>query len=518
VALTAISSSGSSANSAPGPAPRLIRNAVVNLIRMGAFAIVALLLPMVLVRHLLPGAYNAWVLILQLGAYVNFLDLGLQTALSKYVAEYDASSDRDAAANGTARVASSAVLLLVIGAAIGTLLTIAMAVAVPYVFPQMPDTLVIEVRWALIFYGVSMALALPASAFAGIFLGLQRNAVPMLLQSSNKVVTGAVTIAAVLLHSRIRYMAMAVAAVNLIFALAQIGFWRWLASHIRISFRLADRATVMQLLRYCSVLTLWSVAMLFVSGFDTLIVGHYDFHSTAFYSVSANATTFLAALLSAVMSPLIPATSALSVNRSAQDMGRLLLRATRYNAALLLAAGLPLLLFSFLILHIWMGATFATHGVAILRILLLATMLRMLGLPYAVMVIGTGRQWLASVSPVAEAIVNFTASLILVRHLGAVGVAWGTVIGAIVGLALHLSLSMRLTQDRLAISRTYYIAAGILLPLTAAIPAILAAPRWWSVPGLPMLSPLTWISLALSTLLLLWFCALDSAARRRLLH
>jgi O-antigen/teichoic acid export membrane protein len=480
---------------APLPASRVIvRNAAVNLIRMGAFAIVALLLPMVLVRQLQPGAYNAWVLILQLGAYVNFLDLGIQTALSKFVAEYHAASQHDDAAARTSakaasdRVASSAVLLLIIGAAIGTLLTIFMAVSVPYVFPQMPDTLVIEVRWALIFYGVSMALALPASAFAGIFLGLQRNTVPMLLQSSNKVVTGFVTIAAVLLHS-----------------------------HIRIKFSLADRATVMQLLRYCSVLTLWSAAMLFVSGFDTLIVGHFDFPATAWYSVAANATTFLAALLSAVMSPLIPAASALSVHRSPQQMGNLLLRATRYNIALLLAAGLPLLLFSFLVLHIWMGPSFATHGVQILRILLLASMLRMLGLPYAVMVVGTGRQWLASVSPVAEAIVNFTASLILVRHLGAVGVAWGTVIGAIVGLALHFSLSMRLTQDRLAIPRRTYLAAGILLPLTAALPTLLSAPRWWSVPGLPQLSPLAWIALALSTFALLWFFALDARARQKLL-
>ncbi len=141
----------------------------------------------------------------------------------------------------------------------------------------------------------------------------------------------------------------------------------------------------------------------------------------------------------------------------------------------------------------------------------------MLGLPYAVMVVGTGRQWLASVSPVAEAIVNFTASLILVRHLGAVGVAWGTVIGALVGLALHFSLSMRLTQDRLAIPRRTYLAAGILLPLTAALPTLLASPRWWSIAGLPQLSPLAWTALALSTAALLWFNALDARARHKLL-
>jgi hypothetical protein len=77
---------------------------------------------------------------------------------------------------------------------------------------------------------------------------------------------------------------------------------------------------------------------------------------------------------------------------------------------------------------------------------------------------------------------------------------------------------MRLTQDRLAISRLNYFAAGILLPLTAAIPAILAAPRWWPIAGLPQLSAIAWTALAFSTTALLWFFALDAPARRRFLR
>jgi hypothetical protein len=38
--------------------------------------------------------YCAWVLILQCSAYVNLLDLGLQTATGKFVAEYNALDDR----------------------------------------------------------------------------------------------------------------------------------------------------------------------------------------------------------------------------------------------------------------------------------------------------------------------------------------------------------------------------------------------------------------------------------------
>ena len=493
---------------------RLVRNAGANLVRMLSFGIVAIVLPMVLVRHLPPASYNAWILILQLGAYVNFLDLGIQTALSKYVAEYDATGDR----RGCDRVTANGLFLLLITAALGTIFTFGMGLSVSHLFPQMPPDLVIEVRWAIIFYGFSMALSLPASAFAGIFLGLQRNAVPMFLQSSNKLLTGLVTIACVLLHTRIRVMGMSVAAVNIAFALAQVISWKALANHIQVRYNLVDRKTISTLLRYCAVLTLWGVAGLFVSGFDTIIVGHFDFHATAYYAASANATSFLSALLAVVTSPLIPATSALSVHQSPQRLGNLLLRATRYNVAFMLIAGLPLLIFSFLVLRTWMGNNFALQGVPFLRLLLIGVMVRLIGLPYAVMVIGTAKQWVATLSPICEAVVNFTVSLILVQKIGAVGVAWGTLIGAFVSIGLHFTVSMYYTRDKLAISRRRLVVRGVLLPLAAAIPTALAVRYWWGTNAIPTLSPLAWTALALSTAALLWFVTLDSYARNKLLR
>jgi O-antigen/teichoic acid export membrane protein len=493
---------------------RLIRNAGANFVRMVAFGIVAVVVPMVLVRRLPPASYNAWILILQLGAYVNFLDLGLQTALSKYIAEYDASGDQ----RGCDRITTNGLALLLGTAALGTLFTLGMGIGVPHLFPQMPAGLMTEVRWAVIFYGISMALSLPSSAFAGVFLGLQRNAVPMFLQSSNKLLTGLVTIACVFLHTRIRTMGLAVAGVNVAFALAQVVSWRSLASHIRVRFSLVERKTVITLVRYCSVLTLWGVAGLFVTGFDTVIVGHYDFRATAYYAASANATSFLIALLGVITSPLIPATSAMSVHLSPRAMGNLLLRATRYNIAVMLIAGLPLLLFSFLILRTWMGGTFALQGVPFLRILLIGIMIRMIGLPYAVMVIGTAKQWLASLSPICEAVVNFTVSIILVRRIGAVGVAWGTVIGAFVSIGLHFTVSMALTQDKLAISPVRLLTRGVLLPLAAAIPTALAFRYWWGITAIPAMSSIQWSALAISTVALLWYITLDDAARRKLLR
>src|SRR3954469_24366665 len=65
---------------------RFAKNAVANLARGSAAAVVALLLPPVLIRHMTPASYAAWVLTLQVVAYVAYLDFGLQTAVGRYIA------------------------------------------------------------------------------------------------------------------------------------------------------------------------------------------------------------------------------------------------------------------------------------------------------------------------------------------------------------------------------------------------------------------------------------------------
>jgi O-antigen/teichoic acid export membrane protein len=134
------------------------------------------------------------------------------------------------------------------------------------------------------------------------------------------------------------------------------------------------------------------------------------------------------------------------------------------------------------------------------------------------MVIGTAKQWVATLSPICEAVVNFTVSLILVQKIGAVGVAWGTLIGAFVSIGLHFTVSMYYTRDKLAISRRRLVVRGVLLPLAAAIPTALAVRYWWGTNAIPTLSPLAWTALALSTAALLWFVTLDSYARNKLLR
>jgi O-antigen/teichoic acid export membrane protein len=75
---------------------KVLQGSASNLVRVVLSMLVSMVLPPFLVHRMPAAEYSAWVLILQLSAYVGLLDFGLQAAIGKYVAEYDASGEREA--------------------------------------------------------------------------------------------------------------------------------------------------------------------------------------------------------------------------------------------------------------------------------------------------------------------------------------------------------------------------------------------------------------------------------------
>src|SRR6204780_293045 len=98
-------------------------NTFANVIRLAATSLVAILLPAYLTHRLPVKTYAAWVLILQLSAYVGYLDFGVQTAVSKYIAEYEAKQDTV----GCNRSASVGLVIMLVAGGLGGLLTLALA-------------------------------------------------------------------------------------------------------------------------------------------------------------------------------------------------------------------------------------------------------------------------------------------------------------------------------------------------------------------------------------------------------
>src|SRR5271154_7232217 len=106
---------------------KVLQGSASNLIRVLLSMLVSLVLPPFLVHHMAASEYSAWVLILQLSAYVNLLDFGLQTAIGKFVAEHNAAGDREASHH----IVSTSFTILAIGAVIAIIGIAIMAGRIP---------------------------------------------------------------------------------------------------------------------------------------------------------------------------------------------------------------------------------------------------------------------------------------------------------------------------------------------------------------------------------------------------
>ena len=485
----------------PGLAAVVFRNIGANLARVVVVSAVAILLPSYLTHHLSVTVYAAWVLIIQLGAYVSYFDFGIQMSISKFVAEHHAKGEHSEAG----RHASAGLALMLLAGILGCSLTLGLAWQIPRLFSSMPANLFPEVQIGLILVGFSMSFGLLCSVYSAVFLGLQRYWIPTTITIFNRVLFATAIFVAVRAGGNLRIMGLAAALVNILAGLLQVLAWKKYASCISVSLSLLDFRILKNVARYCSLQSISTIAMFCITGVDIVIVGHFDYLHTAYYSIAALPTSFLLVIIASLLGPLMPASSALSTRLSPSQMGTFLAKITRYNTIAVLLVGLTLIVFGFPLLRLWVGPEYAVHTVVYLRILVFANVVRNLCAPYATMITATGSQKSVIVAAVSEALVNLGSSLYLASQFGAVGVAMGTVLGSFVSVSVHFAVSMRLTRWVISVSRRRLFLRGILGPCIVCLPSSLLVPYWWSATDLRLASGVSMLWLV-STVIPAYYC------------
>ena len=470
------------------------------MLRVTLSMLVSLVLPPFLVHRMSTVEYSAWVLILQVSAYIGLLDLGLQTAVGKFVAEHHALDDR--ATN--ARVLSTSFVLLSLAALLGAVVIAIMTWRVPQLFHQMPVALVRSVREGLLAVGLSVALGLPFGSFLAAFTGLQEYWFPTVISTLSRILSAAGLVVLLLMHCTLVQLALLMGGFNVASAIMQFLGWRkYLRERVDFSFSFYDRAIAVRLAKYGAVLSVWTLAGLFISGFDVLIVGHYNYKNTGFYAVASSVTNFMLVVIASIFGPLLPAVSSLQTSATPEHIGDLLIRVTRYCSLLLCLFGATLLVGAYPLLSLWVGHDYATRSALYLEILVLGNVVRQLSYPYALMVVATGKQHLATIAAIGEALVNVVVSVLLVKRIGAIGVAIGTLVGAFVSMGMHLTVSMHLTQSTILVRRMRFILQSLLRPLLSLTPTLLLYPFWRRFNMLPA-NPALLALWAVLTLAIAW--------------
>lgn len=446
----------------------VFRNAVSNVVRGASSAVAALVLPHFLVHSLTPDRFSAWSLILQIAAYASYLDFGLQLAISRFLAQAIELDQRER----QKRLVGATLTLLTGGGFIAFLVIGFVILMIPRFFQGIPVGILNEVRWAAFILGSSAAILLPASTYTGILIGLHRNDVPAIVIASTRILGVLAAVIAAHFTGSLIVLAMCIATWNLFGGGLQWYFaGRLLPGSDRWWVR-PEKRILRELLSYCIGLVVFSFSMFLVSGLDVTILGHFNFDSVGFYAIASLLVTFIAGLNSSVLGALMTPLAALQARHATDRIRRIVIAGTRASVAANLLGTGALFCFGPALLRIWVGQPYASSAYPIAQILMVAQLIRLIPNAYCTMLIATGQQMNAVGNSIFEGVVNLATSVVGAIYFGATGVAAGTLIGAVGGVAwvgLHT-----VGKDRLIRFSPRERAASVLIPCAWSLPVLLA--------------------------------------------
>jgi O-antigen/teichoic acid export membrane protein len=448
----------------------LLKNAFANVARGSSTALVSLVLPPFLVRSLSIDEFGIWILILQISTYASFLDFGIQTAVGRFVAYTN--ELKDTKRRNT--IICTALAILIVLAFVGSLIISILAWQLTTLFHNLQPNLIDSARSSLIIVGISTAIGLPASVFSSIFIGFQRYEIPAIIIGGSKLLGGLLLVIISNQSKNLIFMSISVAIINMMSYFMMYAASKRLFGDIKFSIKSISKKAAREIIGYCSSLSIWSFSMLLVAGIDTTLVGIFEFQKVAYYGVAVSLISFISGLQNSIFSALIPAAAVMNARDSSGELGKLLVKSTRYGILILLITGLPLIILSHIFFNIWLGSPYGVYSTPLLQILVVANVIRLSTVPYVTILLGTGQQSLITLSPLMEGFSNLIFSVMLGIKYGAVGIATGTLIGSIVGVSFHCFYNMKRSTS-ISCDQSEFLKQGIARPFLSTLPMLITA-------------------------------------------
>jgi O-antigen/teichoic acid export membrane protein len=417
----------------------VLKNAAANVVRGGASFIVALALPHFLTHSLSVDRYSAWVLMLQIAAYANFLDFGLQTAVARYVAQAVERSDE----RYLNEVVSTAFFMMLAAALVALTVAAVVVAQIPHLFHKAPLNLIGELRGGAMTLSTAAALTLFLSVFTGILVGLHRNEFPALAIGTTRLLGALAVIIVVRFTPSLIWMALCFGSFNVLGALWQLALALRLLPRMRVALRCVRRAMLRELAHYCAGLAAFSFGMLLVGGLDLTIVGYFAFAAAGYYGIASTVVGFVTGMSGAVYSALLAPMAVLQERGEQSRIRALVLDSSRLGSYVSIAVVVLLVLAGRPLMSLWVGPSYASEALPILEILLWAQVIRLTASGYSTALVAMGQQHYGIAGAVAEGATNLVFSVIGARLIGPVGVAWGTVVGAVCGVLWAIFYTMR---------------------------------------------------------------------------
>lgn len=379
-----------------------------------------LLLPFI-VSHVGKEIYGAYLLVMTFTGYLGLLDLGVLSAVVKYVAEFKGEGNEEKI---NEIISASFSFYAVIGVVIGIILFIS-SFHFGKVFPVEPsnERVVKELLWVT---ALASPFIWPSRTFEGVLRGLQRYDLRAIINVSVKVCTA---IAAYLIftsgYGMVHFLAISYLLIVLGNLFSYIFAYRDIQSQ-RIIFPYFNKEVSRTIFSFSSFMFLGSLTNIIVLHIDDFVVGTFvSVAAVTLYNVAYTLQQGLRGINALFGDPLVPACAEMEGRKDYERQKMLLFKGTKYTAAIFLPMVIILIVFARPLVTCWMGEEFEA-SVLPAQVLLAWWLCNGVINPASGMLTAKGyARPLFNISLI-NAMSNLVLSLILVRYWGILGVALGT--------------------------------------------------------------------------------------------
>jgi len=491
--------------------PRTTRNVLLAWAAFAFNVVISFFLSPFIVHRLGNAEYGVWVLLGSLVGYMGLLDLGVRSAVMRYVARHHArGEDEDAG-----RVASAGLMIFTAAGLVAVTGSVVIAVLLEHLFKIPPETLLIA-RIVVIVGGLNVAVSLVTGVFGGTVTAMQR----FDLDAVIGIAIGAVRTVTLVAALRAGGGLLALAFIQLCCTVLQGGVYfavtRRLYPQLRYrlhKLRRDELRTIFSFSIYSSLINLSSVLTF---SLNSVIIGaNLPVAMITFYAIPATLMDYTRSIISAISQTMTPRASALDGLGAHRELEKVLLQAGMISSLVALPITITFMLRGSAFIGLWMGPSYAATSGQILLILAVALSMAAGRQVVGSTMIGVNRHRDLVPFYLGEGLINLGLSVYWIRSLGLLGVALGT---AVPNLVTTLLVAPWIVHRVLGTPVRTMMTALWLRPLAAMIPftaATWAVERLWPARGL-----LTFFAGVAVTLPVAaagaWFLAISPAERSSL--
>ena len=378
-------------------------------------------------------AYGVWVLAVGVMAYLGLLDLGMQSAVLRFVSKGHTQNDHQ----GASEAISAALWVRLQISALILVLSVGLAAVFPLVF-NVPAELAGDARKAIFLIGVTTAITMSVGVVAGVLSALNRYDLHNYLTT----VQTAVRVIGVVAVLRTGHGIVAIAVCELIAVLVYNALLVWVAHRLypqlRILLNKPKRETLKRIWTYSSYAFLTTIAIQLIYQTDTIVVGKFvSVAAVTYYAIAYSLCAYTSQAINSIGATFVPAASTYEAAGDTNSLLMLYKNGTRATLAVSVPILITLMVRGRSFIGLWMGPQYSHSSGTVLIILCSALLFAFANRTAQAIAFGVEKHKMSAIWAIGEGVTNLALSIVLARRYGIYGVAIGTMVPSLI---MHLVL------------------------------------------------------------------------------